>query len=193
MSLKFLLFLACVCVAAEVRPSPNISHPGPPSLLAPVLPYFLSSSGPSRINGLLGTRQSCEGSESDCEVGCCAAGYEYSFYSTVMCLGAVPSECATHDEIPSDDFDCAKGGGGGGEGRGGVHDFILPSPFAEKDTSQDNRGGGTRNSSSLSIVASTPGGPSTGAASATTTTGIIFWFFVTIFNRGSQSGLRDRF
>jgi hypothetical protein len=55
----------------------NTSHPATPSVLAPVLPYFLSSPGNSLINGLLGTRQFCEGGESDCGDGCCPFGYEY--------------------------------------------------------------------------------------------------------------------
>lgn len=79
--MTFLLLLACVFVAAEASPSLNISRPATLSVLAPVLPYFLSSPGQSLINGFLNARQSCNVGESDCGDGCCPSGYEYIAHS----------------------------------------------------------------------------------------------------------------
>ncbi|KAJ7801621.1 hypothetical protein B0H13DRAFT_2163274, partial [Mycena leptocephala] len=128
--MSFLLLLACVFVAAEVSPLLNTSHPATPSVLAPVLPYFLSSPGNSLINGLLGTRQFCEGGESDCGDGCCPDVFYCDppgcCQNGEVCSG-IPSGCPEDGDTPcafdsccrpgetcTDDLECVTGGGGGG-------------------------------------------------------------------------------
>ncbi|KAJ6453936.1 hypothetical protein C8R45DRAFT_1038478 [Mycena sanguinolenta] len=111
--MSFLLLLACVYVAAEVSHPLNTSHPAELSVLAPVMPYFLSSPGQSLINGLLGTRQSCEGGESECGDGCCPSGFYCDppgcCQNGEVCSG-IPSGCPKAGETPCGFDICCRSG-----------------------------------------------------------------------------------
>ncbi|KAJ6525950.1 hypothetical protein B0H19DRAFT_1275830 [Mycena capillaripes] len=123
----------------------------PALMLAPVLPYFLSSPGNSLINGLLGTRQFCEGGESDCGDGCCPDGFYCDppgcCQNGEVC-GGIPSGCPKAGETPcgfdtccrsdetcSDDLECVEGGGGGG----GVSPTTTQETTTKKTTANTHK------------------------------------------------------
>ncbi|KAJ7027071.1 hypothetical protein C8F04DRAFT_1123337 [Mycena alexandri] len=169
--MSFLLLLACVYVTAEPFPPMNTTHLATPSVLAPVLPYFLSSPGQSLITGLLGTRQFCEGGESDCGDGCCPDGFYCDppgcCQNGEVC-GGIPSGCPETGETPcgfdsccrpdetcTDDLECVSGGGGGGGGGGGSP-TTTKETTTKKTTTTTHKTTATTTTSDFAI--GTPGG-----------------------------------